>query len=78
MSLGRSDDDPRTGETEAAELRFEGSQGFNLYRRPASGTQARVFLRYARSRSSLESRFTEPVPDRTLWSLAAGMSLRLY
>ncbi|HUF35011.1 MAG TPA: hypothetical protein VMN37_03625 [Gemmatimonadales bacterium] len=68
-SLTDSDDEPLTQESEATELRLEASQGFNLYRRTASGTQARVFLRYGRSTFS---------PDQTLWSLATGLSLRLY
>jgi hypothetical protein len=78
VSLSRADDEPRTQGSEAAELRLEASQGLNLYRRPESGTQARVFLRYGRSRSSLDVPFAQRVPDQIQWSLAAGMSLRLY
>ena len=78
VSLSGADDAPRTQTSEAAELRLEASQGFNLYRRTASGTQARVFLRYARSRSSLDARLADPAPDQVLWSLASGLSLRLY
>jgi hypothetical protein len=78
VSLSRADDDPSTQDTEAAELRLEASQGFNLYRRPESGTQARVFLRYGRSRSALDIRFAAPVAEQIQWSLATGMSLRLY
>ena len=78
VSLSRADDAPRTQQSEAAELRLEASQGFNLYRRPESGNQARVFLRYGRNRSSLLSPVSGPVPDQIQWSLATGMSLRLY
>jgi hypothetical protein len=78
VSLSRADDEPRTQDNEAAELRLEASQGFNLYRRPESGTQARVFLRYGRSRSAVEVRLAQPVPPQIQWSLATGMSLRLY
>jgi len=78
VSLSRADDQPATQETEATELRFEISQGFNLYRRPQGGTQARVFVRYGRSRSALDARLAAPVPDQIQWSLASGMSLSLY
>ncbi len=77
-SLTDSDDDPVTQESRFTEFRLEASQGFNLYRRTASGTQARVFLRYARSKSSQSGPALASVPDQTLWSLATGMSLRLY
>ncbi|CAN5870137.1 hypothetical protein BH24GEM1_BH24GEM1_18500 [soil metagenome] len=78
VSFGRSDDSPSTQQTDNTELRFEASQGFNLYRRPESGTQARAFLRYGRNANSLTAPALAPTPDQTRWSLAAGMSLRLY
>lgn len=78
LARTESDDQPLTLESGATELRVEASQGFDLYRRAASGTQARAFLRYARSAASQAGPALAPEPDRTLWSLAAGLSLRLY
>lgn len=78
LALTDSEDAPLSQRSDATELRLEVSQGFNLYRHPASGTQARAFLRYARSHAAQSGPGLGPVPDQTLWSLAAGLSLRLY
>lgn len=78
VALSRADDEPRTQSGDALEFRVEASQGFNLYRRPESGTQARVFLRYGRDRRSQETLLAPVVPAQVQWSLATGMSLRLY
>lgn len=68
--------DQRTRNTE---FQVELSQGFNLYRRVDGGTQARVFVRYARTRASLLP--TIPVSGlvpRVMWTFNAGGSIRLY
>lgn len=74
----RSDDRPLTQEQENVELRLEASQGFDLYRHTAGGTQARAFLRYARSRAWMGGPAGGFLPNETVWSVATGLSLRLY
>ncbi len=62
------------------ELQAELSQGLDLYRRTDGGTQARVFLRYARTRAAfypLAAGATPSLP-RLVWTLNAGASIRLY
>ena len=73
-----ADDDPRTQQSRNLELRAEVSQGLNLYTHPASGTQARAFVRYARNAAVVEAPALGFTPDRILWSVAAGLSMRLY
>lgn len=65
--------------TRNTEHQLELAQGFTLYRRLDSGTQGRLFLRYARTRAALHP-FETPslVAPRITWSLNAGGSLRLY
>ena len=72
-------DDPFAQQrTRNTESHLEISQGFTAYRRQDSGSQGRLFIRYARTRAAI-SPFTAPgaVPLVT-WSLTAGSSLRLY
>jgi hypothetical protein len=61
------------------ELHVELAQGFDLYRRLDSGTQARVFVRYART--GME-RVPRTLPEGAMflatWTLDAGASIRLY
>jgi hypothetical protein len=61
------------------EHQIELSQGFNLYRRVESGTQARIFIRYARTRAALVP--LQPVSGQLpsiMWTLSAGSSIRLH
>jgi hypothetical protein len=71
--------DPILGQrTRHTEWHAELSQGFTLYRKTESGTQGRVFVRFARSRASVGG--FEPVSlatTRISWVLNAGGSLRL-
>jgi hypothetical protein len=65
--------------TRNTEYQGELSQGFNLYRRLDSGTQGRLFVRYARTRAAFYP--FQPVAllsPRTVWTLSAGGSLRVY
>jgi hypothetical protein len=73
-----SDDEPRTQQARNLELRAEVSQGLNLYARPASGTQSRAFVRYSRTAARNAGGEVGFVPERVLWSVAAGMSMQLY
>lgn len=61
------------------EMQGEVSRAFSLYRTGASGSQGRLFVRYARTRA----RFLPVVPDPALvnqltWTVHAGSSLRLF
>jgi len=76
-SLVTTDDQTATQRAKNVEFRVEGSQGFNLYARPQDGSQARVFLRYARAGSALRLA-GEPQPVTRQWSLHGGLSLRLF
>jgi hypothetical protein len=59
------------------EFRIEASQGFNLYARPAGGSQARVFLRYVRAASALRMTGTLQ-PETQRWTVNSGLSLRVF
>ncbi len=65
--------------TRNTELQVEVSQGLTLYRRPESGSQGRLFVRFARTRAALLP-FAPPslVAPRIFWTLNAGGSIRLY
>ena len=65
--------------TRNTELQVELSQGFNVYRPTSGGTQAGVFVRYARARAAfLPDRSESPMAPELRWTLNAGGSVRLY
>lgn len=76
-SLSTTDDQATTLRGRNSELRLEASQGFNLYTRPQGGSQARVFLRYARTSSAVRTAGVLQ-PAASLRSLNCGLSLRLF
>jgi hypothetical protein len=65
--------------TRNTEHQLELSQGFNLYRRLESGSQGRLFVRYARTRAAtLPFEPVSLIAPRVFWTVNAGASLRLY
>ena len=60
------------------EFHVELSQGFTAYRRQASGSQGRFFIRYGRTRAAAEPINFTGAPPLITWTLTAGSSLRLY
>ncbi|MFN0179908.1 MAG: hypothetical protein ACKVZ0_14005 [Gemmatimonadales bacterium] len=65
--------------TRNTEVQVELSQGLNLYRATAGGTQARLFVRYARARAAFLPIVATPgVAPAVRWTLNAGGSIRLY
>lgn len=59
------------------EFRAEVSQGVNAWRRPTDGSQARAFLRFARTGAALRLAGL-PQPLANQWSLNGGLSVRLF
>lgn len=78
VAFTRTDDQPLTQRNENIELRLEASQGFDIYRHSEAGSQARAFLRYARSRIRLGGPAFGFPPAETVWSMTSGISLRLF
>ena len=72
--------DPFGGQrTRNTEFQVELSQGLNLYRAVAGGSQARLFVRYARARAAfLPIVATAGLAPAVRWTLNAGGSIRLY
>lgn len=68
--------DQRTRNTE---FQIEASQGFDLYRRTEAGKQARLFVRFGRTRAARHQILASDLlsPD-VQWTLYAGGSIRLY
>ena len=65
--------------TRNTELQVELSQGLNLYRATAGGTQARLFVRYARARAAFLPIVATPgIAPAVRWTLNAGGSIRLF
>lgn len=65
--------------TRNTEYHLELSQGFTVYGRHDSGTQGRLFIRYARTGAALRPLEPGPFsPPRITWVLTAGASFRLY
>jgi hypothetical protein len=59
------------------EMRFEASQGVNVYRRPQDGSQMRVFVRYARAGAA--SRIADVLQPTVLsWTINGGVSVRFF
>ena len=59
------------------EFRTEVSQGVNAWRRPADGSQARAFLRYARTGAALRlAGLRQPLANQ--WTLNGGLSVRVF
>ncbi|MEZ4455370.1 MAG: hypothetical protein R2882_02285 [Gemmatimonadales bacterium] len=59
------------------EIQMELSQGFDLYRR-MDGNQARLFLRYSRTRAAFLPFAAAGLMPRVFWTFNAGGSVRLY
>jgi hypothetical protein len=76
-SLVRTRDEASTQGARNTEMRLEASQGFNLWARSAEESQARAFVRWARSGIALRAAGIR-LPDLTQWTLNAGMSLRVF
>jgi hypothetical protein len=84
-STSVSSDEPSTNDADDAEMRFELTRGFDLWRNPGGGgTRGQLFLRYGMQSSSLR-RFSiqspSSVPLGTVsdtWTLSSGASLRLF
>jgi hypothetical protein len=76
-SLVHTRDESSTQRGRNLEMRLEASQGFNLWARSASESQARAFVRWARSGVGLRAAGLRQ-PDLTQWTLNAGMGLRVF
>ena len=76
-SLVHTRDDASTQRGRDLQMRLEASQGFNLWARSVEESQARAFVRWARSGITLRAAGIRQ-PDLTQWTLNAGMSLRVF
>lgn len=73
-----STNDPATTQRHGnTELAIEASQGFNLFRRSPTGSQARFFARYSRSAATLAGPGALP-PAPSQWMLTSGLSAHLF
>ncbi len=70
-------DPSATQRAQNLEFRGEVSQGVNAWRRPTDGSQARAFLRYARTGAALRLAGL-PQPLANQWSLNGGLSVRFF
>lgn len=84
-STSVSSDESSTTDADNAEMRFELTRGFDLWRNPGGGgTRGQLFLRYGMQSSSLR-RASVQSPNSVLlgtvsdtWMLSSGASLRLF
>lgn len=59
------------------EFRLEVSQGLNAWRRPSDGSQARAFIRYARTGAALRlAGLQQPLANQ--WTLNGGLGVRFF
>jgi hypothetical protein len=77
VSLVQTIDDATTQRGRNVEARLELSQAFNLWLRSPDDAQARAFVRWSRSGSTLRLAGVRQ-PGIAQWTLNAGLGLRVF